>query len=161
MKTLIELKNKYGVLIEMIATRYNIKPELIAAIIWQESRGNPHAVSHCGARGLMQLMPATAADLGVSDSFDSQQNINGGTKYFAWLLEKMNGNIKLALASYNAGPGAVHKYGDVPPFKETQTYVIKVLKYAEEYRQLFQQKLPEEAPANPPITKKVGNKYVR
>lgn len=111
------------------AEKYNVPVELLKAIGKQESNFNAKAVSRCGAQGIMQLMPATAKELGVTDSFDAEQNIMGGAKYISGLLKKYNGDTKLALAAYNAGSGNVKKYGGIPPFEETQNYVKKVMKY--------------------------------
>lgn len=112
------------------AKKYNVPENLLKAIGKAESNFNPKAVSRAGAQGVMQLMPATAKDLGVTDSFDPEQNIMGGAKYISGLLKKYQGDTKLALAAYNAGSGNVAKYGGIPPFKETQNYVVKVMKYA-------------------------------
>lgn len=111
------------------AEKYNVPVELLKAIGKQESNFNAKAVSRCGAQGIMQLMPATAKELGVTDAFDPEQNIMGGAKYISGLLKKYNGDTKLALAAYNAGSGNVKKYGGIPPFEETQNYVKKVMKY--------------------------------
>ncbi|WFR58448.1 lytic transglycosylase domain-containing protein [Anaerocolumna sp. AGMB13025] len=109
--------------------KYKVPVNLLKAIGKQESGFDSKAVSRCGAQGIMQLMPATAASLGVTDSFDAEQNIMGGAKYISQLLDKYDGNSSLALAAYNAGSNNVAKYGGIPPFKETQDYVKKVLGY--------------------------------
>jgi len=114
---------------ERAAAKYNVSVDLLKAVGKQESNFNPTAVSRCGAQGIMQLMPATAASLGVTDSFDPEQNIMGGAKYLAGLLNNYNGNVSFALAAYNAGGNNVKKYGGIPPFKETQDYVVKVTAY--------------------------------
>lgn len=117
---------------ERASIRYNVPVNLLKAIGKAESDFNPNAVSKSGAQGVMQLMPKTAEGLGVTDSFDPEQNIMGGSKYISDLLKRYDGDTKLALAAYNAGMGNVKKYGGVPPFKETQNYVVKVMKYMDD-----------------------------
>jgi soluble lytic murein transglycosylase-like protein len=112
--------------IDLEAKLNNINPALVRALIHAESAFNSQAISRVGAQGLMQLMPATAKELGVKNPLDAQQNIAGGTKYIAQLLQQFNGNIKLATAAYNAGPTAVKKYNGIPPYEETQVYVKRV-----------------------------------
>ena len=90
---------------------------------------DPNATSHCGAMGIMQLMPGTAASLGVTNAYDPEQNIMGGAKYLSQMLSEFGGSTQLAVAAYNAGPGSVSKYGGIPPYEETQTYVERVLGY--------------------------------
>jgi soluble lytic murein transglycosylase-like protein len=110
------------------ANKWKVPPELVKAMVLVESGMNPRAKSPAGARGLMQLMPATAAELGVEDSWDAKQNIEGGTRYLRKMLNTFRSR-SLALAAYNAGPGNVRKYNGIPPFQETEYYVDKVLKY--------------------------------
>jgi soluble lytic murein transglycosylase-like protein len=116
------------------ATSYGVDAALLRAVIHAESAFNPMAVSNKGAQGLMQLMPATAGDLGVGDAFNVAQNIGGGAKYLAQLLKDFNGDEKLATAAYNAGEGAVQKYGGVPPYDETQVYVQRVAELRQRYQ---------------------------
>ena len=108
------------------ARQYRIDPLLVRAVILTESAGRPRARSPKGARGLMQLMPATAARFGVVNANDPDQNIAGGTRYLRWLLDRYGGNVSLALAGYNAGEGAVDRHGGIPPYRETQNYVKTV-----------------------------------
>lgn len=114
---------------EEAANTYGVSVNLLTSIARAESNFRTDAVSSAGAVGVMQLMPATAASLGVTNSYDARENIMGGAKYIAQLLNKYNGNTALALAAYNAGSGNVEKYGGIPPFTETQNYVQKVLSY--------------------------------
>ncbi|MFN8615334.1 MAG: lytic transglycosylase domain-containing protein [Vampirovibrionales bacterium] len=114
--------------ITQAAQQYQVDPALVAAVIQQESGFNPQAHSKAGAQGLMQLMPATAHSLGVSDALDPVQNIAAGTRYLSQQLAEFKGNIPLALAAYNAGSGAVKRHGGVPPYAETQQYVQRILK---------------------------------
>lgn len=124
--------------IQRSAKNNNVPVELICGVILQESGAQHKAVSHCGARGLMQLMPGTARRFGVSNSFDPQQNIEGGTRYLKWLLNYFKGDITLALAAYNSGEHNVEKYGNkIPPFRETQNYVPAVLGYTQSMIDIF------------------------
>ena len=122
-------------LIREACVRYGVEFELVKAVIKAESAFNPWAISRAGARGLMQLMPETAADHGVADIHSPRQNIEGGVRHLRLLLERFEGNITLALAAYNAGAGAVDKYNGIPPYQETQQYVRKVLRFRESYRE--------------------------
>lgn len=116
----------YDDIIMEAAEKYNLDPEMIRAVMRAESAFNAMAISPVGAMGLMQLMPAVAAELGADDPMDPRQNIMAGSRYLRQLLNSHRGNVKLALASYNAGPGNVRKYRGIPPFKETRNYVKKV-----------------------------------
>ena len=108
------------------AARHGVDPAFVRAVVHAESAFDPNALSNKGAQGLMQLMPATADRFGVSDPFTPAQNIEGGTRYLAWLLKRFNGDMRLAAAGYNSGEGNVDRYGGVPPFEETQRFVERV-----------------------------------
>ncbi|HST56923.1 MAG TPA: lytic transglycosylase domain-containing protein [Solirubrobacteraceae bacterium] len=125
----------YDALVQQAAARYGLDPALLHGLIQQESGFDPNAHSSAGAAGLTQLMPGTASSLGVSNPLDPAQSIDGGARYLSGMLSKFGGNTEEALAAYNAGPGAVQRYGGVPPYAETQNYVSKVLGYANAYRQ--------------------------
>lgn len=118
--------SEYDTLIRQHATAQGVRPDLVRAVIQTESAFDPYARSAKGALGLMQLMPATASELGVSDPFDPAENIRGGVQYLRRLLDRYDNNETLALAAYNAGPSAVDRYGTVPPYRETRSYVTRI-----------------------------------
>jgi hypothetical protein len=120
--------------VRVAAQEFGVEEAVVRAIIHAESAFRPTAVSHAGAQGLMQLIPATATRFGVTDVFDPGQNIRGGVQYLAWLLKRYNQDLTLAAAGYNAGEGAVDRHGGVPPYAETQRYVVRVGQLAERYR---------------------------
>lgn len=129
-----ERRQRYHDTIVRLARRHRLDPNLVHAVISAESAYNYRAVSHAGAQGLMQLMPATAERFGVTDPFDPEQNMNAGMRYLRWLLDRFK-SVNLALAGYNAGEGAVERYNrQIPPFEETQTYVRRVLQFYNHYR---------------------------
>ena len=121
-------------IINSCSREFGVDSSLVKAVIHAESGYNPSAISPKGAQGLMQLMPKTAQGLKVSDCFNPSDNIRGGVRYLRFLLDTFKGDESLALAAYNSGMGSVAKYGGIPPFKETQTYVAKVLSYRNNYR---------------------------
>ncbi|RPD88191.1 lytic transglycosylase domain-containing protein [Luteimonas sp. 100069] len=127
-------ENAYRDEVARAAQEHGVEEAIVRAIMHAESAFNPNALSRAGAQGLMQLMPATAARFGVVNAFDPEQNIRGGVKYLAWLLKRFNGDLTLAAAGYNAGEGAVQRHGGVPPYAETQRYVVRVGTLAERYR---------------------------
>jgi soluble lytic murein transglycosylase-like protein len=132
----IERFTRYDATIREAATLYQIPEALIRAVIKVESDYDPRAVSHAGAQGLMQLMPPTALRMQIRDSFDPRLNIFAGTRYLRVLANHFNGNLELTIAGYNAGEGAVQRYGGIPPYEETQFYVVKVLEYYHRYRSI-------------------------
>ncbi len=121
-------------LIASSAAAWHVDKALVKAVVANESAFNPRATSPTGAQGLMQLEPATAAELGVTDAYDPGQNVNGGTRYIRGLLDRFGGNVPRAIAAYNAGPGAVEKYDGIPPYAETRAYVDNVLESYRRYK---------------------------
>lgn len=124
----------YAAEIRSASTEFGVEEAIVRAIMHAESAFNPNALSRAGAQGLMQLMPATARRFGVANAYDPAQNIRGGVEYLAWLLKRFNGDLTLAAAGYNAGEGAVDRHKGVPPYSETQRYVVRVAQLAERYR---------------------------
>ncbi len=133
-----ELRKNISSALDEAATAYGLEPSLLSAVIHRESRCEPKAKSHKGAKGLMQLGPATARELGVKNPYEIRSNILGGASYLSGLLKQFDGDMELALAAYNAGPAAVKKYGAIPPYRETKTYVKRVLST---YRELNRRKV--------------------
>jgi soluble lytic murein transglycosylase-like protein len=127
--------SQYDQLIEQSAARYGLDPAILHGLIQQESGFDPNATSSAGAVGLAQLMPGTASSLGVTNPSDPVQSIEGGARYLSQMMSQFGGNVADALAAYNAGAGAVQRYGGVPPYAETQDYVAKVMADAEAFRQ--------------------------
>lgn len=123
------------------ASRHEVDPALVKAIIMAESGYNPNAISKKGAKGLMQLMPSTAQALGVEDAFNPEQNISGGVRYFKRLVNRFDGDVKLALAAYNAGSKKVRHYQGIPPYKATHYYIEKVFKYYELYKDQMKEEM--------------------
>jgi len=124
----------YAKVITSACERFSVDPHLVRAVIKAESNFDPKAVSHKGAIGLMQLMPDTAREMGVSDPFDPVENIHGGVGYLSQLLNSLNGDVSLALAAYNAGPKRVMSYNGIPPFRETRDYIERVLSYYQRFK---------------------------
>lgn len=143
----------YSDTIQRAAHRHGVEEALVRAVIHAESAYKSTAVSRAGAAGLMQLMPGTAKRFGVSNRFDPTQNIHGGTEYLGWLMRRYNGNVTLATAAYNAGEGAVDRYGGVPPYRETQNYVKRVGSLLWQYRDAMRYGVNDGLPSNArPIT---------
>lgn len=135
-------EDAFDSLILIKAREHRVEPALVKAVIAAESNFQPLAVSRVGAQGLMQLMPATAASLGVEDSFHPRQNVDGGTRYLRQMLDRF-GDVRRALAAYNAGPEAVDRYQGIPPYRETRKYVTRVLHYYRGYHAAFEDRLRE------------------
>lgn len=127
-------KEEISDLIEEYANKNGLDSNFVKSVVRHESGFNANATSKCGAMGLMQLMPSTAKGLGVTNAYDAEQNIAGGTKYLKGLMDRFDNNKELALAAYNAGPNAVKKYGGIPPYKETQNYVKCIMKTYDNYK---------------------------
>jgi soluble lytic murein transglycosylase-like protein len=127
-------ERKYDNIINKLCKKYGVETSFIKAMVKTESNFDPYAVSKKGATGLMQLMPEKAKDLSVKDSFDPKQNLDGGIRHVSYLIKKYEGDVRLALAAYNAGENAVKRNNGIPPFVETQNYIIKVLRLVEKYR---------------------------
>jgi len=127
-QSMAQRARQYEPLIHKVSSKHGISPQLVSAVMRVESCYDRKAVSRAGARGLMQLMPATARELGVRDSFDPEQNVEGGVRYLKAMLERFNHDLDLGLAAYNAGPEAVAAYQGVPPYPETQSYISRIRK---------------------------------
>ena len=138
--TTVSRIQQYHNIIEQASNEQELPVHLVYGVITQESSGREDIVSRAGAKGLMQLMDSTAADLGVKNSFNPEENIQGGVRYLKQMLDRF-GETELALAAYNAGPGNVEKYGGIPPFKETQEYVDKVIGYSNSYKKMFDENI--------------------
>lgn len=132
----VKVKTGYHAIIHQAGQRHGVEAAMIKAIIMAESSYNPRAVSHRGAAGLMQLMPTTAASMGVKDRFDPEHNIEGGVRYFKRMLLRFDGNTRLALAAYNAGARKVRQYNGIPPYKTTRSYIARVFQYYQRYKDL-------------------------
>ena len=131
-----DLMPRIDAAIDTYSKLYNVDPKLIRALMKQESAFQPFALSTSGAMGLMQLMPGTADGLGVSDPYNIEENIRGGTQYLSQQIGTFNNDLELALAAYNAGPNAVKEYGGIPPYEQTQNYVKMVMQYYDMYKAL-------------------------
>ena len=147
--------------VNRVAAQHSLPPQLIHSVIKVESNYNPRAVSSKGAQGLMQLIPSTARRFGVSDSFDPMENIQGGAKYLKYLLELYHNDYALALAAYNAGEGAVARYGDVPPYKETQNYLHLVADQLKKLKQSAEGAGESQPVKQPAETAPAGLKHMQ
>jgi len=134
-------------LIREAAAAYGVDPGLVRAMVWVESRYDPYAVSPRGARGLMQLTPVTAREVGVTNPFDARQNVFGGVKYLSRLIKRHDGDVALALASYNAGPATVRRFGGMPPYGETTEYLTRIRRQFRRLPEPAARPAPPEAPA--------------
>jgi hypothetical protein len=146
--------------VERIAAQHSLPPQLIHSVIKVESNYNPYAVSNKGALGLMQLIPQTARRFGVNNVFNPEENIQGGAKYLRYLLDLFDGNYPLALAAYNAGEGAVAKFGGIPPYAQTQNYVLQVHKQLEAAKKAAGSKQPAVAAPKPVEAKESGPAHI-
>ena len=144
----VPTERDYDRLIARVAGQHGVHPALVKAVIAAESNFEPGAESHAGAQGMMQLMPATAAELGVERPFGVVENIDGGVRYLRAMLDRY-GDVKRALAAYNAGPGTVDRYGGIPPYRETQAYVKRVLEYYRGYWSDFERSAQVAATPSP------------
>jgi len=133
-KTLRDRIEQFGSLINEASEKYSLDPNLVKAVIASESRGNVEAHSSKDAKGIMQLIDSTAEEMGVKNIWDPKENILGGTRYLRKMLDRFDGNVQKALASYNAGPGAVEKFDGIPPYKETQAYVQRTMKLIDYFK---------------------------
>lgn len=147
-------QSKYNEIIVAAAKKFDVDAALVSAVIKAESDYNPRIVSNKGARGLMQLMPATAKRFGVTNSFDPEENIHAGTRYLRWLLKTFDGNADLAVAAYNAGEGNVWKYEGVPPFRETVNYINRIAKHIR--RAIEQEVIPRDVQTTPVMAVTAG-----
>lgn len=157
-KTALESQINLDAIFALASEKYGVSVDLLKAVAKAESNFNPNATSPCGAMGIMQLMPGTATGLGVTDAYDPVQNIMGGAKFLSQLLKRFDGSVTLAVAAYNAGPKNVVKYDGIPPFKETQNYVRRVLGYLDE--SIVAGSVPSGRPAAEPLAGLSGHSVI-